>query len=327
MTASTYADLYHRMAADIDAERESVLDLLSPAPSVRAVVAKLLRERTFAYPLSVLPLIVHAAETGSPAPALPLTVVHDLWWTTACRLDDLADSPDGQETADPEVNQTLLAIVAAGTPLPLLIVQTLRVPGPIRAALSAEVARCWVAAAEGQLRDIEGEAVTATRSSVRNTYLGKSGAPFAMITAMAARLAGAEERRVAGWRSFGEVFGLIWQLFNDQEDILSGRFEDLRNGTVTYLLACCLEQAPPDSARRLTDLHSAAKSSAPARSALTRELLAPAVLATYTQHCEELQRRAHRILDELGGTEEYLTLLRDLVDQASRVLLRTDTAA
>ncbi|OIJ88692.1 hypothetical protein BIV25_36650 [Streptomyces sp. MUSC 14] len=129
--------------------------------------------------------------TGSPAPALPLAVVHDPWWTTACCLDDLADSPDGQETADPEVDQTLLAVVAAGTPLPLPIVQKLRVPEPVRAALAAEVVRCWVDAAEGQLRDIGGEAVTATRSSVRKTCLGKSGAPFAVITAMAARLAGA----------------------------------------------------------------------------------------------------------------------------------------
>ncbi|MGN5376658.1 polyprenyl synthetase family protein [Streptomyces lasalocidi] len=264
--------------------------------------------------------------TGSPAPALPLAVVHDPWWTTACCLDDLADSPDGQETADPEVDQTLLAVVAAGTPLPLPIVQKLRVPEPVRAALAAEVVRCWVDAAEGQLRDIGGEAVTATRSSVRKTCLGKSGAPFAVITAMAARLAGAASSAWRSRRAFGEVFGLVWQLFNDQEDILSGGFEDLRNGTVTYLLACCLEQATPDSAQRLTDVHSAAGNSAPARSALTRELLAPAVLAAYAQDCKELQHRAHRILDEPGGTEEYLTVLRDLVDQASCVLLRTDAA-
>ncbi|NEA22955.1 hypothetical protein, partial [Actinomadura bangladeshensis] len=40
-----------------------------------------------------LPLLVHGAETGEPAPAAPIAVVHLLWWASARHLDDLTDAP------------------------------------------------------------------------------------------------------------------------------------------------------------------------------------------------------------------------------------------
>jgi heptaprenyl diphosphate synthase len=50
---------------DIDAEMEATLERLAPqAGAVRAEVAELVRNREFTYPLSALPLIVHAVETG-----------------------------------------------------------------------------------------------------------------------------------------------------------------------------------------------------------------------------------------------------------------------
>jgi heptaprenyl diphosphate synthase len=327
MTTTSYLDLHRRMAAGIAAERRAALDTLgASAPSVRAAVARFLERRTFRYPLSVLPLIVHAVETGDPRPALPLTVVHDLWWASACWLDDLADAHGDHGRGRPDDDgDALLATVVAAAPLPLLVLRSDRIPEPVRGALSTEVVTCWIKATEGQLRDLHAEPTTATRDSVTAAYLGKSGAPFSMITAMAARLAGAAEPRVGRWRRFGEVFGILWQLLNDQEDIDSGRHEDLLNGTPTYLLACAVETGAPAAVRRITALHAAARTSAAARADLTDLLLGPEVLAVYEKDVGAFRDQARHLLDELPGDTAHLAVMRDLVDRSSRMLLRPRT--
>ncbi|MFE9611938.1 polyprenyl synthetase family protein [Streptomyces sp. NPDC006012] len=322
MTALSYVDVYRRMAAEIDAEREAVLGLLGPsAPSVRAAVAKLLVNRTFKYPLSVLPLIVHAVETGTLEPALPLAIVHELWWTSACCLDDLADAQGTSAADELRRGDVLLATVIAGVPLPLLVVQSERVPEPVRHTLREEIVRCWINATEGQLRDLHGATADTTPDAVALAYLRKSGAPFGMITTMAAQWANASASRVALWREFGELFGVLWQLLNDQEDILSGRNEDILNGTATYLLACALDEEAPGSRERLHALHRAAQDSAPARADLAGILLAPEVLHRYRKDIDHFRGRAGHLLDALGGTKAYLSVVRDLVDQTSRMLL------
>ncbi|MET7890288.1 hypothetical protein [Streptomyces mirabilis] len=56
-------------------------------------------------------------------------------------------------------------------------------------------------------------------------------------------------------------------------------------------------------------------------------LLAPAVLGRYQDDMDEFRGEAHRILDELGGDETYLSVMRNLVDESSRMLLRADLAS
>ncbi|MFI0960236.1 hypothetical protein ACH4S8_02280 [Streptomyces sp. NPDC021080] len=321
--AKSYMDLHREMAADIAAERESALDMLGPsAASVRAAVAELLDHRTFAYPHSVLPMIVHAVETGAPGPAVPLAVVHELWWTSACYLDDLADGQAVFAAGALHESEALLATVIGGIPLPLLVVQSARIPEQVRGPLSAEVVRCWIGATEGQLRDLRADVDAATCEAVVTAYLGKSGAPYSMVTAMAARLAGCPDERVERWREFGNVFGILWQLFNDQQDILTGRNEDLVNGTVTYLLACAVETVGGDAAGHVLELQAAARCSPDAREALTAVLLAPDVLRRYEDDINSFRGRAYRLLDELGGDAAHSTILRDFVDRASPMLLR-----
>ncbi|GAX49616.1 hypothetical protein SO3561_01105 [Streptomyces olivochromogenes] len=327
MRSMSYLDLHRRFSVDIDAEMEATLGRLSPqAGAVRAAVAELVRNREFTYPLSVLPLIVHAVETGAPEPAVPLAVVHELWWISACHLDDLADGQSAHLGGDLGGAEALLAAFVSGTPLPLLVVQSQAVPETVRGALSAELVKCWILATEGQLSDLRGDAATATRDSVVTAYRGKSGAPFSMVTAMAAELAGVEKERVELWRDFGDVFGILWQMFNDQEDILSGRNEDLLNGTVTYLLACALDTSVSPSTERILRLHADARNSGDARAELVDTLLAPVVLGRYEDDINKFRGEAHRILDELGGDETYLSVMRNLVDESSRMLLRADLA-
>ncbi|UUU29495.1 polyprenyl synthetase family protein [Streptomyces sp. CA-210063] len=322
MNFPSYLDLHRQVASDIDAEIAAALENLGPSSAaVRKSISGLLGHQQMKYPLSVLPLLVHAAETGTWGPAVPLSAVHVLWWTSACYLDDLADghgahTPDGLGT-----DEALLASVLSGQALPIRVVQAQPVPDAVRNALTGEIVNCWIDAVEGQLRDLRGDVENASRDAVVAAYRGKSGAPFGMITAMAAMVSGAGTERTERWREFGDVFGILWQLFNDQEDLLSGRDEDLLNGTVTYLLACALEETPPESRARLAELSDAARGSEQARAELRATLLAPPVLRRFEKDLCAFRDEAYRLLDELGGDETYLPALRQLVDQAAGMCL------
>ncbi|GHI83899.1 polyprenyl synthetase family protein [Streptomyces xanthophaeus] len=325
MNSTSYLDLHRQLSEEIETEVAAALAGMDASSRATGnAVAALLRHRQLRHPLSVLPLLVHAVETGNPRPALPLSAVHLLWWTSACYLDDLADGHGVDLSCALSGNEALLASVVAGNILPLQIIQSERIPEAVRGALTAEFANCGVMAADGQIADMRGAVVRATRESVVATYRGKSGAPFGMITAMAAILSGATGERIALWREFGYVFGILWQLFNDQEDILSGRNEDLLNGTVTYLLACAAEDAPPVSRAHILGLCAAAGGSRPARSALAEILRGPALLRRYAEDLDAFRDEAHRLLRQLGGDEGYLPVLRRLVDHSAQMLLEAD---
>ncbi|WP_033328804.1 polyprenyl synthetase family protein [Streptomyces yerevanensis] len=322
MNSISYLDLYRQFSSDIDAELKTGIERLGPSSTaIKNAVTELLQHQKFKYPLQVLPLLVHAAETGDPGPAVPLSAVHVLWWTSACYLDDLADGQAASVSGALGKNEALLASITSGNALPLHIIQAQQVPDSVRSALAAELVTCAIVSTEGQLSDLRRDAGDATRDSVVTTYRGKSGAPFGMITAMGAILAGAEHERIRMWREFGDVFGILWQLFNDQEDILSGRNEDLRNGTITYLFACTLENASPRSRNRLLDLHAAAKNSEEARPELTALLLAPTSLQQYEADLRRFRDEAQRLLTELGGDGNYVPVLRHLVEESAELLL------
>ncbi|MFE5677998.1 polyprenyl synthetase family protein [Streptomyces erythrochromogenes] len=321
----SYLDLHRKVAQDIDAEIETALDRLGPvAATTRNSVAKLLEQRKLRHPLSVLPLLTHAIETGNPAPALPLSAVHLLWWTSACYLDDLADANGASISGELTEDEALLASVITGNALPIQIILAQDLPEAAHGALITEILNGWIIGVDGQIDDMRGDLCSASRKSVVETYRGKSGAPFGMITAMAAIFSGTTDEKVELWREFGYVFGILWQIFNDQEDILSGRDEDLLNGTVTYLLASVLEDAAPLSREHILGLCAAASRSHQARSELAGLLRTPVALDRYRAEIDGFRAEAYRILDELGGDESYQPVLRNLVDHASQMLLEAD---
>ncbi|MFI7356432.1 polyprenyl synthetase family protein [Streptomyces avidinii] len=318
----SYLDLHREVAQDIDAEIETALERLGPlAGTTRSSVAKLLDHRKLRHPLSVLPLLAHAIETGNPRPAIPLSAVHLLWWTSACYLDDLADANGASISGELTENEALLASVITGNALPIQILLEQDLPAAARSALIAEILNGWIIGVDGQIDDMRGDVRSASRKSVIETYRGKSGAPFGMITAMAAIFSGTTAEKVELWREFGFVFGILWQIFNDQEDILSGRDEDLLNGTVTYLLASVIEDASPGSRDHILSLCAASGRSHHARSELAGLLRTPTALDRYRAEIDAFRAEGYRILDELGGDETYLPVLRHLVDHASQMLL------
>ncbi|WP_030845329.1 polyprenyl synthetase family protein [Streptomyces sp. NRRL F-4474] len=321
----SYLDLHRKVAQDIDAEIETALDRLGPvAATTRNSVAKLLEQRKLRHPLSVLPLLTHAIETGNPGPAVPLSAVHLLWWTSACYLDDLADADGASISGELTEDEALLASVITGNALPIQIILAQDLPGAAHGALISEILNGWIIGVDGQIDDMRGNVCSASRKSVVETYRRKSGAPFGMITAMAAIFSGTTAEKVELWREFGYVFGILWQIFNDQEDILSGRDEDLLNGTVTYLLASVLEDASPLSREHILGLCAAASRSHQARRELASLLRTPVALDRYRAEIDGFRAEAYRILDELGGDEAYQPVLRNLVDHASQMLLEAD---
>ncbi|MCX4451874.1 hypothetical protein OOK58_07015 [Streptomyces sp. NBC_01728] len=69
-------------------------------------------------------------------------------------------------------------------------------------------------------------------------------------------------------------------------------------------------------------MHADARDSYDARAELVDALLAPVVLGRYEDGINKFRGEAHRILDELGCEEPYLSVMRNLVDDSSRMLLR-----
>jgi geranylgeranyl pyrophosphate synthase len=263
-----------------------------------------------------LPLLVHGAETGDPGPAKLISIVHILWWAAARFLDDLADSA-ASGPADPVLtNKGILAAMVAGNYLPARLMGAADVDPVTMTRLHAEFSRGWTDAISGQLLDFDAEPASATPESVLLSYRGKTGAPYAMACAMAAALAGADARRTDRWRELGGKFGVLRQLVNDQLDLVSGRDEDLANGTATYLLAYFLQSLTAARKEEILALHSAAATCPDAREKLRDALLAPSVAGGYVESVTAMVREAHATVDDLGGEQPFAAELHALLGEA-----------
>jgi hypothetical protein len=137
-----------------------------------------------------------------------------------------------------------------------------------------------------------------------------------MACAMAAAPAGADVQRTDRWRELGGKFGVLRQLVNDQLDLVSGRGEDLANGTATYLLTYLLQSLTAARKEECLALHSAAAKSVDVRQKFRDQMLAPSVVGGYIESINAMVCDAHTTLDELCGEQAYLAelhALRDLI--------------
>ncbi|MFB4307565.1 polyprenyl synthetase family protein [Actinomadura sp. GTD37] len=205
----------------------------------------------------------------------------------------------------------------AGREVPARLLAGLPVTAATRAALGEELSRCWLDAVDGQLRDLAARPAAATPESVLRSYEGRTGAPYAMAAAAAARLAGADPGRAARWRAFGRALGVLRQLVNDRRDLASGRHEDLANGTATYLLVQLLAALPAARRREALALHAAARHSASARAELTARMLDDEITGACAASVAPLIERAHAVLDLLGGEPGCVRELHALVDETA----------
>lgn len=285
---------------------------------LRSIVAPAVRNARPDRHEFALPLLVYGAERGDPAEAVPIAAVHALWWRAANLIDDFSDElADGgcaaraagggdnaAEAARTRQAATTLAAFNWAYVVPTRVLERLPVPEPVRRTLTAEFFRACTEATEGQLADMSTAPGDATHVQVLHTYRNKSSAPYAMAGAMAARAAGTGETRTEQWRSFGQQLGLLGQFRNDQDDLQSGRLQDLANRTPTLLLVALLDSAGEPERGRLLALLDRAPQEPAVREELLARMLEPALVRSHLAHVERARRAAEEILDGVAGDPE-----------------------
>ncbi|MFB6887795.1 polyprenyl synthetase family protein [Kitasatospora sp. NPDC056327] len=265
-----------------------------------------------------LPFLVHGTRSADPAPAEPAAVAHVLWWVAARHLDDLSDAgPRPSAVADTgSADQDLLAVIGIACHLAAEVLdEGCRDDPELALRLRQELSRGWHRAIAGQLVDLTASAVTATADEVMAGYLGKTGAPYAMAAAMGAALAGCDEASVDAWRDFGARLGVLRQLVNDQRDIVSGRYEDLRNGTATLMVVQYLNSLSEPERAVAEKLLVGCADSAAAREEFAARLTEPSRLRAFAAGAGPLIDGLHASIDEAGGVGDYVAGLHELVDR------------
>jgi len=264
-----------------------------------------------------LPFLVHGTHSGDPAPAEAAAMAHVLWWVSARYLDDLSDAGPRPSAAGPDdADRDLLAVVGIACHLSAEVLDEACRDDPERALrLRRELSRCWHRAIAGQLTDLTMTAATATAEEVTAGYRGKTGAPYGMAAAMGAVLAGCDAAQVDAWRDFGVRFGVLRQMVNDQRDISSGRYEDLRNGTATSMVVQYLESLSEPGRAVAEKLLAGCAASAAARDEFAARLTEPSRLRAYAATAGPLIDGLHASVEEAGGVGEYVAGLHGLVEQ------------
>jgi geranylgeranyl pyrophosphate synthase len=265
-----------------------------------------------------VPLLVCAAVRGEAAPALPLAVAATLLVAGLDLLDDLMDGDLADGWCGYRPAELLLAGATLVAALPQLALGELPLPPDRLVVMQRALARAGLRISAGQQRDLR--AVGHPRlapAAAEAIAAGKSGEVLAVIAALAATLAGARPRAVAGYAALGRALGTALQLRSDCYDLFGApRSRDLAAGARTLPLALYL-RARPEERRPFLALLTAARTDPMAQNAVRARLidadvprLAEAVIA---RHCA----RAHAALDHLHPREPAAGALRALIDRCS----------
>jgi geranylgeranyl pyrophosphate synthase len=300
-----------RWTERVTAELRQAVDTLCGPESrlARLIMSLVSREPSQVHRL--LSLMVLAALTGDPEPALPVCLVSRLWWAGVDALDDLVD---GQAGRDPALSpQQVMVGATACITLPHEVPRLWPVPGLVRLDWEREITRASAAAAEGQLAEQLTEPEEPSWARAMASYRDKNGAAYARDAVMAARLATDDPAVLRGWRAFGSLFGVMRQLRNDSEVPSAADDEDLANGVFTLELAHALETAAPDRRASLRALSGQARHDTAARGRLRRALAEPDLARAYGTKIQSMGNRARLLLDELAAPSPQRVLLHHLV--------------
>jgi isopentenyl-diphosphate delta-isomerase len=286
---------------------------------INGALDRLLATRADELAMLAIPFLVAEVEGMSPRAAVPIAAAHRLWWTAAHVFDDVIDGGDLTYADSLGPGEAVMASVVCASTLPLKILAA-DLPHDRLPAVLGEFFDAWVMSNDGQLLDLANR-LGGDREAVLKSYLHKNGAAYGMACAATARLAGADDQRVQQWRSFGCSLGLLGQFRNDQEDLTWDRDEDLRTGTMTYLLAHVIHvhQDCEHTEDFVAHLSCVAESSE-AREAVKNYMLQPAALGGYFSLVAALHEATLRALRPLAGDYPQYPALRRIVDDAARPL-------
>ena len=292
------------------------LEDLSALPAIQQSASRLVHMLPEESAILSVPLLVYATETGNPGQAVPISAIHALWWTAAHIFDDYIDHGDTAYPCQASSGDPLMAAVACGLSLPALIAVD-DFPHTVLPQMIREFSYAWLISNNGQIRDLNTDRSLTGPQAILLTYQQKTGAAYGAASAMAASLSGCSHARRAQWTDFGQALGLLGQFRNDQEDLVSGRDEDLKNGTATFLLHCLLESVSDAPRRHVLSLLTQARLSPDSRSELKQLMLMPDVVEAYSRQIDILRCSALRKLDLLCPDNGYGQMLCELVEQAA----------
>ena len=322
----TYTSLLTHRPEVAARARSAVLDVLAEETALRDAVVRLLtadgsQESAF----RLLPYPIVGALGGELDDALLVCVVSRLWWAGAESLDDLNDGEFDAATMGLSPAAASLASTVLITLLPQTVLERRQLPTQTRLGLASELTNSSLRAASGQFDDVVATPESCGWSQVMRGYTGKSGAPYSRDAAMAARLSGAGALRT--WRAFGGLFGVLRQLANDHESLISGGDEDLANSTPTLLLASALEYASPSGRRELLALRTRAREDTDERRLLCDRLIEHAVTDSYRGRVNAVHHKLSDLWQRLVPPSSDRDLVQWMIDCSTEGtrLSRTET--
>ena len=318
-SACRAASVEHLFAL-VDQRIHNEVEALDDTEVLRHAVSQLLETREAETAALAVPLLVHGIEAGEPDPAVTVAAAHHLWWLAAHVMDDVIDGGDLEYGGRITSGEAVMAAVVCASTMPVNML-TLDYPDIDLAVGVHEFLRAWAVSNDGQIRDLRNLPRTTSSSAVLQTYRHKNGAAYGMACGLAARISEVRPHHIDQWRAFGYTLGAMGQFRNDQEDLISGRDEDLRNQTATYLLVQLLHggEGSQESARWY-ELIQQAPSSSEAVMELKEAMLAPERVEAYLGTIAGLHAEAVQALDQLGVTGRYGDDLLQLVDAAAQPL-------
>jgi hypothetical protein len=316
-------DSLSRWTGRVTAELAAAVETICGHGSRLSRLIMALVNREPCQPHRLLSLMVLAALTGDPEPALPVCLVSRLWWAGVDALDDLVDGQAGV-SRDLSPQQVMVA-AAACIALPQAVPGLWPCTDQVRADWEREITRANAATAEGQLTEQLTEADEASWARAMASYRDKNGAAYARDAVMAARLATDDPAALRGWRAFGSLFGVLRQLRNDGQAASPADDEDLANGVFTLEIAHALANAAPDGRAGLRALRTAARHDTAARARLRHALAEPDLAQPYFTKIQTLGNQARLLLNELAAPSPHRALLHHWVHITATTALSPPT--
>jgi geranylgeranyl pyrophosphate synthase len=222
-----------------------------------------------------LPLLVYAAVCGEEGPARSLAVAIAALWVGIDLLDDAMDGdlPAAWDRFHP-TQATLAAATLISAVAPLALSSVDASPGTV-IALHQILARGGLAMSAGQQRDVMlTRSATPTLDVVEAAIVGKTGDGMAMMTTLAARLAGATSAAIEAYAEMGRALGVAIQLHSDCYDIFAAReSKDLIHGTRTMPIVWQLQRLRGAEREQFLTLLNRAETDHAARDSVREQLV------------------------------------------------------
>jgi hypothetical protein len=267
-----------------------------------------------------LPLLVHAAvrgRIGTDAVALAgaLTLLEAGIYT----FDHVLDREVEGALAQLPPGQLLLGAASLLSHLPNQILLEIPVAAETGVQLIAMLANGLALIGAGQLEDMAATGkAQPTGEAIQRAVAMKTGERRSLYAAMAARLAGASEERIAAFARYGRELGCARQLRSDVQDLFGAQpSRDLASHTLTLPLVLYLEQADAAEQETMRALLADPNDPPERQRSVCRKLREAGILRQTAIRLEQHCRSALAQLGQARPDEHWAPKLRQMVQDVS----------